>query len=80
MTKTRPIICSTEHYIKYYVVYFRRKASWLKLAAANFGVGLISDFLQGGGKYKQILTSGLIHYYKQDIMETSVFLLSSYEV
>lgn len=80
MTRTRPIIYSTGRYTKYYAVYFEKKASWVKPAATNFGVGLMPEHLQGGGGYEQILTLGLVYWYKQGIVGIDVFLLSSYEV
>ncbi len=52
----------------------------MKPAAVSFGVGLMSDPLQGGGGYEQILASGFVYWYKQGTTETNVFLLSSHKV
>lgn len=45
MTKTKLTIYLIEHYTKLYLVDFKRRVSWVKPVATNFGVGLMLDFL-----------------------------------
>ncbi len=52
----------------------------MKPATTSFGVGLIPDPLQGGGRYEQILALGLVYWHKQGTISTDVFLLLSHEV
>ena len=80
ITRTRLTICSTGRCTKHYAVYFEKRASWVKPTAANFGVGLIPDLLQGGEGYEQILTLGFIYQHKEGTTRTNVFLLLSHKV
>lgn len=52
MTRIRLIICLTGYRTKHYAVHFKKRASWVKPAAINFGVELMPDSLQSGRRYK----------------------------
>lgn len=52
---------------------FQKRASWVKLVAANFEVELILDLFQDSRRYKQILALDLIFQHKQGITRTDIF-------
>lgn len=73
MTKAKLTICSTKYHTKHSAVHFGKKASWLNLPIANYGVEYLPDSLQAGGEYGQILVSGHVYWRKQSLIRAVVF-------